>query len=312
MQWYYMVNIQMLGGRRMEKAMVIINPTSGKEEGINYGELLTEKLAGTYTVELRETQGEGDATRFARQACEEQYALVVLVGGDGTVHEGIEGIAEQPHRPKVAVVPLGTVNDFARALHIPLEAEEAIAIIGERTKMVDIGKVNDHYFMNLVAIGMLPQAVGDVSIEQKTKMGSFAYFFEGAKAAISNDTFQLQLQHDNGEFDGEVMLFLIALTDSVASFRNIAQEAVVDDGLMHCYVIKAGSLLDTARVFTTLFSGDFSDDTSVEHFNTKMVKAQSNTPLSLNLDGDMIGELPATFEVLPRHIEVFAGRNEEA
>lgn len=296
----------------MKKAMVIINPTSGKEQGVQYGDLLEQKLAATHDVDVRETAGEGDATRFATEACEAQYDLVVLVGGDGTVHEGIEGIAEQSHRPKVAVVPLGTVNDFARALHIPLEAEEAIAIIGERTKMVDIGKVNGHYFMNLVAIGELPQAVGDVSIEQKTKLGAFAYFFEGAKAAIANETFHMKLRYDGGEFEGETMLFLIALTDSVASFRNIAQEAVVDDGQMHCYIIKAGSVLDTARVLTTLFSGDFSDDTSVEQFNATKVEVEATTPLSLNLDGDMIGELPATFEVLPRHIEVFAGTNKNA
>lgn len=291
----------------MAKAMVIINPTSGKEQGVEYGQLIQQKLTSTYTVDLRETAGEGDATRFAREACEARYDVVVLVGGDGTVHEGIEGLAEQEHRPKVAVVPLGTVNDFARALHIPLDAEQAIDIIGKRTKMVDVGKVNDRYFMNLVAVGEVPQAIGDVSIEQKTAIGAFAYFFEGVKAAVANDTFHLHVTYDTGEIEEETMLFLIALTDSVASFRTISEEAYVDDGYMHCYVIKAGSLLDTARVLTTLFTGDFQDDASVEYFRAKHVHIEADTPLSLNIDGDMLSELPATFTVLPRHLEVFCG-----
>ncbi|OCS90509.1 diacylglycerol/lipid kinase family protein [Caryophanon latum] len=291
----------------MAKAMVIINPTSGKEQGVKYGQMLQQKLASTYTVDLRETAGEGDATRFAREACEAHYDLVVLVGGDGTVHEGIEGLAEQAHRPKVAVVPLGTVNDFARALNIPLDAEQAIDIIGERTKMVDVGKVNDRYFMNLVAVGEVPQAIGDVSIEQKTAIGAFAYFFEGVKAAVANDTFHLRVTYDTGEFEGETMLFLIALTDSVASFRTISEEALVNDGYMHCYVVKAGSLLDTARILTTLFTGDFQDDASIEYFRAKRVQIEANTPLSLNIDGDMLSELPATFTVLPRHLELFYG-----
>ena len=103
------------------------------------------------------------------------------------------------------------------------------------------------------------------------------------------------------------MLFLIALTDSVASFRTISEEALVNDGYMHCYVVKAGSLLDTARILTTLFTGDFQDDASIEYFRAKRVQIEANTPLSLNIDGDMLSELPATFTVLPRHLELFYG-----
>lgn len=290
------------------KAMVIMNPTSGKEQAGTYKEKIVEQLSSTYEVIVKETQKEHDATLFAREACDEKYEVVVLVGGDGTVHEGIEGIAEQAHRPIVGVVPLGTVNDFARALRLPLEPEEAIAYLGKQTKAVDIGKVNEQYFVNLLAVGSLPDAVGDVSIEQKTALGAFAYFFEGAKAAIANETYTLTLQYDDQQEEMEAMLFLVALTDSVASFRNIATDAEVDDGLLHCYVIKAGSLLDTTRVMTTLFSGDFSDDTSVHYFTTNCVDIASSEPYALNVDGDMMGQLPARIEVLKQHIHVFHGQ----
>lgn len=299
----------LFGGMIMAKAMVIINPTSGKEQGMNYKQQLEQQLCDTYTVTIMETQQQGDATRFARQACDEQYELIVFAGGDGTVHEGIEGIAEQPYRPIVGVIPLGTVNDFARALQISLKPELAIQQLGGATKDVDLGKVNNHYFTNIIAIGALPQAVGEVSIEQKTTFGSLAYFFEGAKAAVANDTFTITLSYHQQTIECEAMLFLVALTNSVAGFRNVATDASVDDGLLHCYVLKAGSLFDTTRLFTALVAGDFSDDASVEQFNTTEVFVDANTALNLNIDGDLFGTLPAKIEVLPRHVTVFVGKH---
>ena len=157
----------------MKKCMVIINPSSGKEKASEYEKKIIGQLHN-YEVIVKETEGEKDATRFAKMACDEQYDAVILVGGDGTLNEGINGIAEQPHRPVVGVVPLGTVNDFARALDISLDPDEAIALLGGKTTKADIGKVNDHYFTNVIAIGLLAEAVGDVSVEQKTSLGSLA------------------------------------------------------------------------------------------------------------------------------------------
>ncbi|KTQ67149.1 acylglycerol kinase family protein, partial [Enterobacter cancerogenus] len=108
----------------MKKAMIIVNPSSGKEESLqhvrNVEEILREQ---GYAVTVEETAQELDATRFCVTACQEAYDLVISLGGDGTLHETINGFMDQAHRPKLGVIPLGTVNDFARALQIPLSPE---------------------------------------------------------------------------------------------------------------------------------------------------------------------------------------------
>lgn len=114
----------------MKSAMLIVNPSSGKEEAVTYVAEIQEILEDKgYNVKEVQTEKELDATKYCRNACEEAYDLVVSLGGDGTLHETINGMVNQDHRPLLAVIPLGTVNDFARALNIPLHPDEAIQLL---------------------------------------------------------------------------------------------------------------------------------------------------------------------------------------
>ncbi|MDS9146145.1 diacylglycerol kinase family protein, partial [Streptococcus pneumoniae] len=102
---------------------------------------------------------------------------------------------------------LGTVNDFARALGISLNPEEAIeGLKTGREKRVDIGKVGDQFFMNILAIGEIAESTYEVEPEQKTKLGAFAYFVEGVKAVASDEVTTFVIEHDHGTWEGEAKL----------------------------------------------------------------------------------------------------------
>lgn len=284
--------------------MLILNPSSGKEQALEFEKLIIEQLHN-YEIDVKKTQGEGDATRFARLACEERYEAVVLVGGDGTLNEGINGIAEQPYRPVVGIVPLGTVNDFARALGISMEPEEAITLLGGATRRADIGKVNDHYFTNVVAIGSLAQAVGNVSVEQKTALGSFAYLVEGVIAAIQNESYEIEVTVNGQAIKEETMLFLCVLTDSIGSFNKINEEADASDGLLHGFIIKSGNILQVVGTAKKLLSGNYEEDDNIIKFDAKELIVNVNQSLDLNVDGDLIGQVPANISILHNHLEFF-------
>src|SRR4051812_20595424 len=107
--------------------MLIVNPSSGKEEAVACLDDVKESLLERdCEIVIRQTEKENDATRFAKEACRKGYDVVVSMGGDGTLNETINGISGEEHRPSLGIIPLGTVNDFARALHIPLETPQAI------------------------------------------------------------------------------------------------------------------------------------------------------------------------------------------
>src|SRR5699024_5179748 len=152
----------------MIKAVVIVNPSSGSEEGKEMGPKLKDALNSIYDeVALKWTEGEGDATRFAKEAARAGVDAVYALGGDGTVNECINGIAPEEKRPAFGFIPLGTVNDLGRVLDIPMKAEQAIQEITSYTrKPIDIGKINDNYFADIVAIGSIPESVYDVPVEK--------------------------------------------------------------------------------------------------------------------------------------------------
>lgn len=297
----------------MKKAMFILNPSSGKEEASDYKDQVEETLAEMgYSVDTRETEKQGDATQFAKEACESRYDFVVAMGGDGTINEAVSGLAEQEHQPLFALVPLGTVNDFARALKISLDPSEAIA--GMKTgfeKRVDIAKVGHHYFMNILALGQIAESTYEVSPEQKTKLGAFAYFIEGLKA-ITHDTEEyFTITHDHGTWEGEAKLVLVALTNSVGGFEKLAPEALTDDGLLHLYIIKNAALPAFIRIAGAMLIGKLEKDPAVEVIHTTKVSIGTNEPLSCNIDGDEGCTTPFVIEVLPKHVRALVPPDKE-
>ncbi len=292
----------------MSKVMLIINPSSGKELGKKHAELAEGTLAQRFTkVDVRFTEKEHDATEFAKEAALGQYDAVVAMGGDGTVNEVITGIAEQDHRPTLGIVPLGTVNDLARALNIPTEAEEAIRVLEDApSRPLDIGKYDDHYFMNVIAVGLIAEAVEEVSVEQKTSLGSVAYFIEGLKAFKDHSPYPIQLTAEEKSFDGETPLLIISLTNSVGGFESFAKDARVDDGLLHVFIVKQLGFFDALQALPKLLTGNISDADQVDYFTTSQVHVDSKERLPINADGDTAGHLPVTVQVLPQHLTVFS------
>lgn len=290
----------------MDTVMLIVNPSSGKELGEQHATHAEEVLRERYGhVDVRFTEKEQDATNFAREAAQKHYQAVIAMGGDGTLNEAVTGLAEATYRPDFGIIPLGTVNDLARALGVPSDPKQAIEALrdAESTPM-DIGKYENGYFMNVIAIGLIAEAVDEVSVEEKTKWGPFAYLIEGVKAFREHSPYELALDSTDGQFNGEAYLVVIALTNSVGGFENFEPDARLNDGLLHVYIFEELGLKDALQLTPALFTGKLKETDSVTSFCTKRVKVTSPKALPVNADGDTGGTLPLTFEVLPSHLNV--------
>ena len=296
----------------MKKVVLIINPSSGGEKAKEYEALAKEKLESFFdTVQIRYTQKNGDAKRFAREAALEQYDSVIVMGGDGTVNEGISGLAEQEYRPKFGFFPLGTVNDLARALSIPLDPKEAIKNFSlDQTTMLDVGKINQDYFMNVVAVGTIPEAINDVDSEDKTKLGKFAYFISGMKELLNTESHLFHLTIDNQEKEIKSSTILIGLTNSIGGFEHLLPEAKVNDGSLHLIYLKDQSLVDTVKSLPDLLKGVQDSTENIVYLTFKELRlslVNSNESLTTNIDGDEGNALPIEVEILPSHLTVYKG-----
>lgn len=292
----------------MKKALLVVNPSSGGEKAPEFQKLAKEKLENFFDcVEVKETKKAGDATRFTKEAAQKQFDSVIVMGGDGTVNEGISGIANEPHRPNFGFFPLGTVNDLARALGIPLDPAQAIEQFDpNRKRPLDIGQVNDSYFMNVVAIGAIPQAINNVDPDEKTRYGKMAYFINGFKELINNQRYEFQIQLDGKTKEITSTTILIGLTNSIGGFETLLPDAKVDDGLLHLLYLKDSHFLNTVSAIPQLMGGVTEESNSLgyETFKEGEIKLLDGD-LQINIDGDEGDHLPIHVKVLPSHISIY-------
>ncbi|MBM7587602.1 diacylglycerol kinase (ATP) [Bacillus pakistanensis] len=291
----------------MKRARIIYNPTSGRELFKKHlPEVLIKLEQAGYETSVHATTCEGDATRAAEIAVERKYDLVVAAGGDGTLNEVVNGLAEKEYRPKVGLVPMGTTNDFARALHIPKNIEDAIdVIIKGDTIPIDIGRMNDRYFINIAGGGRLTELTYEVPSKLKTMLGQLAYYLKGMEMLPSIRATEVHIEYDGKVYEGDVMLFLIGLTNSVGGFEKLAPDASINDGLFSLLILKKTNLAEFIRIASLAVRGEHIKDPNVIYTQANHIKIHSKEKVQLNVDGEFGGLLPAEFENLYRHLQVF-------
>jgi diacylglycerol kinase (ATP) len=291
----------------MKRARLIYNPTSGREIlKRNLPDILQKLEVAGYEASCHATTGAGDATNAAKIAVEREYDVVIAAGGDGTIHEVVNGIAEQNFRPKLGIIPGGTTNDFARALQIPRDIGAAVEIITKGdTIPVDIGRVNDKYFINIAGGGRITELTYEVPSKLKTMLGQLAYYLKGMEMLPSINATDLRIEYDGKLFEGEAMLFLVGLTNSIGGFEKLAPDSSINDGLFSLLILKKINLADFIKIATLALRGEHVNDPNVIYTQANHIKVESQEKVQINLDGEFGGLLPAEFENLYRHLEVF-------
>ncbi len=290
-----------------KRARLIYNPSSGREEALRKLPyiLQTFEKAG-FETSCAATEKEGDATRAASEAVVSGFDLIIAAGGDGTLSEVINGMADHAVRPPLGMLPFGTTNDLARALGIPRQWEQAAAlIIGQQTRAIDIGKINDRYFINIAGGGSLTELTYEVPSKMKTMLGQLAYYIKGLERLPRLKPLRLRMKGDGVDVQEEAMLFLIANSNSVAGFERLAPGATIDDGLLDVIVVRKMSLPEFIRLAGLVIRGEHMNDPGVLHFRASELEITSSDPVMLNLDGELGGSLPAHCQVLPRHLQIY-------
>ena len=184
----------------MKTARIIYNPTAGREVFEQQLPQILERLerAG-YIASAHRTTGMGDAIVAAKRACELEFDLVIAVGGDGTVNEVINGLLQHETPPEFGIIPMGTVNDFTRALGIPSDIFEALDYIIEGEPFaIDLGLMDGKYFMNIGGGGKITEVSYEAPSRLKAVIGSLAYYVKGIELIPQITSFPIRIEHDEG------------------------------------------------------------------------------------------------------------------
>ena len=303
----------------VKRARLIYNPTSGQEIiKKNIAEVLDVLEDVGYETSAYQTTPEPlSAQKEAERAAKAGFDLIVAAGGDGTINEVVNGVAPLEDRPRLAFIPTGTTNDYARALKIPMgnPVEAAKIIAKNQIIKMDIGRAfGNKYFINIAAAGTLSELTYRVPSEAKSRLGYFAYVAKGAEMLPRSKSRKVRITHDHGVFEGRISLMFAALTNSIGGFEQIAPDAKLDDGNFTLILVKTAKLFEMlALLIQAINGGQHVTDVNVEYLKTSKLKLEvldSKEPFMLNLDGEYGGDTPVELEVFHNHLEFFANIDE--
>ena len=294
------------------RAILIQNPTAGQgdwQEQIRAA-LETFQRAG-WEITLRETTGQGEATRFAKEAVEEGRDIVVVAGGDGTVNEALQGLAEQTHTA-LAVLPGGTVNVWATELGATDGQDIAARIVAGQRRRIDIGRVNERYFMMMTSAGFDAETsalVADTPELKKVKrrVGPLAYALAAVQTLRTFRGRRLLLEIDGRAVRRRALMVIVGNTRLYGGIAQITYQAHADDGFLDLCVLTGRGPFDLAKRFISVALRRQRQDDNIDYRKVRRVTistVDTTRPLRVQADGEDIGETPVTLEALPAALEV--------
>ncbi len=267
---------------------------------------------------LKQTWAAGAARQLASEAVREEYDVIVAAGGDGTLNEVVNGIADEPgglERVKLGVLPLGTINVFAREFGIPIDLKKAwnTVLNGSDTE-IDLpcmtqrangGKIRRH-FAQLAGSGLDARAVELVDYSLKKKVGPLAYLHAGVKALTAKQ-FRISVDCDEHAATGE--LILIGNGRYYGGTYPIFHRADPRDRLLDVCVFPKIDWGAAMKAGWAWFSRNWTNLAGAEYFQTAEIRLSSDPAAPLELDGEPCGSLPATFAIGDRRLKVIVPGN---
>jgi len=268
-------------------------------------------------VEWSGTVYPGHATELAKQAGEDGYDLVVALGGDGTVHEVVNGLMQvnAKHRPALGVVPIGSGNDFAHACGIPESASQAMALaLSGKTLPVDLGLMTDEngrqeYLDNSLGIGF-DTVVGIRSHRLPLLRGFLMYLVAVFQTIIFNsDPVRVKIESEEKTWEKEIFMLVLANGPREGGGFLMAPSARPDDGILNYMIAEKVSRLMQLRLLPEFMKGTQESFQQIEMGEFKKLSLTANGPLYVHLDGETYTSFGSNLrglsvEVVPNALEV--------
>lgn len=282
---------------------LILNGAAAAAESVR--SRLASLLADT-GCQIQSTRGPGDAERWARQARTDGIRRLLIAGGDGTVHQVVNGLGPEFGDLELAVIPLGTGNDLARSLGVPLDdlrRAVELALHGE-ARAVDVVSVTGDttsYLINAASAGFGGRVAADVATADKLNWGAFAYWMTAISNLVDMQQFDVHLELDGQSESLLVYGIFIANGRFVGGGFPIAPHAMLDDGFMHITVVPVlppVELLSSGLNFA-ISQAEEGTDSPVSCRPRRRVRVTTSPEMLFSIDGEPVRRIDATFEIIP-------------
>jgi diacylglycerol kinase (ATP) len=285
----------------LARTCIILNPTARSERARRWTERLREMCRD---ARVCATVRAGDAEQLARVAVAEGFEKIVAAGGDGTVHEVVNGMADSG--AALGLMPMGTMNVFANELGIPPnDLGRCWEIIrGEQIRLIDLPTANGKHFVQLAGVGLDAQVVKETSLTFKRNFGPLSYLISAAQIAGRRPPRLLIESEDALTEEGSFVL--VGNGRLYGGPFPFFKHAVIDDGLFDVLVFKQLGYIELIKYLqNVIFTPDITTR-EVEYFQTRRLRVSSAEDVPVELDGELFGGCPVEFQMRPRRLKVLA------
>jgi len=256
------------------------------------------------------TRAPKHATELAQQATLDGYDIVVAAGGDGTINEVVNGLLRSDNaeaRATLGIIPLGTANDLATVLKLPTDLAAACQrLAAGATQIIDVGQVNDHYFVNNSAVGLEPM-VTLKQAEMRWLQGPLRYLVAAIQTVIqTHKAWQMRLDWPNGSYEGDVTLVSVGNSSLTGGVFKLTPLAKVDDGLIDFVCGMGMYRLTLLTLLPRVLTGSHITYSAVIYKQTSGLKIKAITPTPIQADGEIISEAATEicYKILPQRLKV--------
>ncbi len=304
-KWIAIVN-RAAGGGKTEKDWPLISQLLDKH-GIIYEPHFTNRRL--------------HASIIARNKVREGFSKIIVVGGDGTMNEVINGVFAQDRinttEVMLGMISVGTGNDWARMFNIPIDYEGAVLTIKEqKTFIQDAGLVNyrknckewKRYFINIAGLGFDARVVERSNrMKEKGKSGPFLYFYNILLSLLKYKSQDAEIEIDGKTFDRTIFSLNIGIGKYSGGGMIQVPHAIADDGLYSITLIKKIGKLNILVNIKRLYNGSITEHSKVETYMAKSLQIDGASRLQLETDGETLGHGPMSFKIIPRSVTVISG-----
>jgi YegS/Rv2252/BmrU family lipid kinase len=283
---------------------MIVNPTSRTLPSRDRLAVATAwlELHG-WQVDTRRTRAPLEAIEAAREAAQLGYDVVIAAGGDGTVHEVVNGIAGT--HTALAVIPGGTTNVWVREIGAPWHPGDVAAMIerGERQR-IDLGMAGDRYFLLMASLGIDSTVTAVLPSETKQRFGRLAYVARGLRELTRYRGVRADISADGHALRLPLLLALVGNTRSYGGVLLISHRARATDGLLDLVAYRAGGVAGFAGQILATALGWHHRVPGTVYRHVEHVNVSTRPSVPVQADGEVIGHTPMTFRIAPRALDV--------
>lgn len=291
----------------MKDILFIINPVAGRGKAKRLIPLIEEMMKTSEKMyDIVTTKKPRQAIELASDGASKGYKTIVAVGGDGTINEVAKGIFFHG-LSRLGIVPSGTGNDLAKTLNIPRDPKEAINIIlKDKSRRIDVGCVNNIFFLNIASIGLDSEVLKNTENIKKKIKGKIAYVLGFFKTIFNYKNKNVEIELDDIKISEEVVLVAVGNGRYYGGGMKICPMALIEDGYFHTCVIKNISKMKLFVVFPLIFWGThIKFKKHVEIYRAKKIKVKTKESIYLNIDGEIFKvDDEAVFTIDDKGIEV--------